>query len=328
MRPPFRARTVIYAVVTAVAAMIPVVAGRNAAVAAGELTFPRPGGGPMAIHALSDLTGTQTYLLDLSAGVYRPLPFVAVHPSPDERLAAVEDIDGRIGVAERTVLLRSGAAAVRWTTLPPGSLAGWSPDGQALLSTTLDKSTRTFTAHRYDVANGRLRHTPIRMDCDTCTAGRAGDSIRYTVMLRGADPDVPIGPARYLNPDGSPGSLVGVDGMIWSATSYSPSRRYVVVEPPRPLDSTRPARWHRPKIFDLQTGTAVAAIDTDWPIVGWYDEQRIVRVAPGASSTVLDVVDIYSGRAVEQVPAPGLPPYKIDIGPSTLLTGTAAQLGF
>jgi hypothetical protein len=291
--------------------------------------FPRPGGGPRAIHTFSSVSGTQTYLLDTAVGSYRQLPYVRIDLSPDGRKVAVEHTDGRIGVAERRALLRAGDAAVRWTSLPPGSMSGWSPDGKALLTTTLNKDTSEFTAHRYDIATRRLRHTPIKLDCDTCTAGWAADSARYVVRLRGVDPEIPDGPAQYLNPDGTAGSLVGTNGHIWSADAYSPSGRYVVVEPARPF-VPGPEPWKLPKVFDLRTRRVVSTISTDWPVVGWYDDRQVVRIAPAMEGdrVTLEVVDIHTGEAAKRVPAPGLEPYHIGLGSSAGLHGEAATLGF
>lgn len=296
----------------------------------GTVTFPRPGGGPQAIQALSTLDGT-AYVLNTRAGEYRKVPYVSVTISPDGSTVAVENVDGQIGVVSRTAV---GGGAVRWTSLPPGSPAGWSPDGTALLTTTLDKETRTFTAHRYDVATGQLRHTPINLECDTCTAGWAADSVRYVVQLRGADPDLPTGPLGYLNPDGTPGPLMGAEGHIWDAGSYSPSRRYAVVEPSRGggfegADPTQLADWQLPRILDLTTGETVRTLPTSYPVLGWYDERQVVTVAyAGPGTTVLEVVDIHTGLVSRQVSAPGLPPMILQIGSSEQLRADAAEYGF
>lgn len=292
--------------------------------------FPRPGGGLRAIHTYVDLFQShEPYLLDTVRGGYRGLPFLNnLALSPDGRTVAVEGLDGRIGVAERHALLAAGEPAVRWTDLPVGSPGWWSPDGRALLVTTLDKATRTFTAHRYDVGTEQIRSTPIRLDCDTCTAGWAADSTRYVVRLRGPDPAIPDGPMQYLNPDGTPGPMVGANGHIWSADAYSPSRRYVSVEPSRPFVG-EPAEWQLPKVFDLRTGTVVRAVATAWPLLGWYDDGHVVRVAPGTESApVFEVLDIRSGEVTKRVPAPGLASCCVQLGSSAGLRGAAAELGF
>jgi hypothetical protein len=301
----------------------------QAATAADGPVFPRPGGGPKAIHVLNEVAGQGTHLLDTDTGTYRALPFLTLTVSPDGRLVAVEREDGHIGVAERRALLRLGATAVRWTELYSGVF--WSPDGTALLHTSWDRGSDTFTAQRYDVRTGLVRDTPISLDCDTCTAGWAADSIRYTVMLRGTDPESPTGPARYLNPDGTAGPLVGADGMIWDADSYSPSRRYVVVEPPRPFIPDDTAGWQRSKIFDLRSKRVVGTLSNNyWPVSGWYDDSHVVRTARVAEGepTALEIIDVRTGAVTRRIAAPGLPQCCVQLGSSARLHGAAARLGF
>lgn len=296
--------------------------------------FPRPGGGPRVIHTMNHVEpGGHVYLLDQVTGEYRQVPYLNIWLSPDSRTVVVEaerDGEARLGVANRTALLAAGDRAVRWIDLPPGGV-NWSPDGRALLTTTFDKNAGISTAHRYDIATGRLRHTPIRLSCDTCTAGWAADSKRYVVMLASSDPAVPSGPSRYLDPDGTAGPLVGADGMIWGADAYSPSRRYVIVEPPRPFVDPNPTGWMLPKILDLRTGTVVRTIDTGFPVLGWYDDRRVVKFALDSQSgpALLEVVDVVTGAVTKKVPAPGLPRWSvIQIGSSDGLRGAAAALGF
>lgn len=298
--------------VTTLALLVGLLAGTTAAPArAADPVFPRPGGGPRAIDVYSDQWALRSYVLDRTTGDYRALPYHSVRVSPDGRTLAVENLDGDIGLANRRT-----PTSVRWTSLPRGSFGGWSPDGRALLTTTLDKDTWTFAAHRYDVRTGSLRATPIRLDCEVCTAGWAADSRRYTVMLGSGR-----GPATYLDPDGSAGPPVGADGLIGSATAYSPSRRSVIVEPPFPLPPGEPIDWHQATILDLRTG-ATTRIRSGWPLLGWYDERRVVRIAPEEESTVLEVVDVRTGKVVRRVPAPALQPYFLQLGRGT------ADLGF
>lgn len=296
-----------------------------------EPVFPRPGGGPRVIAGLTggfDDLGPRSYLLDPGTGRYHRVPYEHAVLSPDRRLVAVATTDGRVGVAGRRALLRAGEAALRWTGLPSG-IPNWSPDGRALLVNTLDKGDGppgTFAAHRYDLRSGRIRSTPIEgFTCENCLVGWAADSTRYVVMLRGPDPARPEGPAQYVNPDGSPGPLVGVVGHIWDADAYSPSRRYVIVEPSRPAPAGA-----QPTILDLRTGATAVVADTPWPLIGWYDERRVVRAVPEPAdgSTVLEVVDIHTGAVSRRVPAPGLPPHRIQVGTSRGLPGHASGLGF
>lgn len=290
--------------------------------------FPRPGGGPRAIHVLT--AQAVSYLLDPATGRYRELPYPTLLLSPDGRTVALEAADdGRIGVADRAELLRVGAAAVRWTDLPGGAI-NWSPDGTALLTTTPDKATRRIVVNRYDLATDTLRHTPVSFATEGA-AGWAADSRRYVVRLPGPDPEIPNGPLRYVEPDGTPGPLVGASGHIWDADAYSPSRRYAIVEPARGYPfPPEPAPWQYPRILDLVSGRLVATIRTDWPLLGWYDSRRVVRVAPGPAGqpTTLEVIDVFTGQVTRRVPAPGLPAYRIQLGSSAGLCGPAAALGF
>lgn len=293
-----------------------------------EPVFPRPGGGPRVIHTLGG--GEHVYLLDQVAGEYRKLPYFSISLSPNGRTVVVESAEARLGIADRAALLAGGDRAVRWIDLPPAHV-NWSPDGTALLTTTLDKDTRTFTAHRYDIATGRLRHTPINLACDTCTAGWAADSKRYVVMLTNSDPAIESGPAQYLNPDGTPGPMVGADGLIWDAHSYSPSRRYAIVEPPRPFIEPNPTGWMLPKILDLRTGKVLRTIETGFPVLGWYDDRQVVKFALTGETepALLEVVDVVTGEVTKKIPAPGLPRWTvIQIGSSDGLHGDAAELGF
>lgn len=299
-----------------------------AATESADPVFPRPGGGPRAVHVLT--SGPVSYLLNPNTGRYREFPYPTLLLSPDGRTVAVESADdGRIGVAGRTALLRAGAAAVRWTELPGGAI-NWSPDGTALLTTTPDKGTRRITINRYDLATGALRHTPVSFATEGA-AGWAADSRRYVVRLPGPDPESPDGPMRYVEPDGSPGPLVGATGHIWDAEAYSPSRRYAIVEPARGYPfPPEPAPWQYPRILDLHSGRLVATIRTDWPLLGWYDQRRVVRVAPDPAGQpiTLEVVDVPTGQVTRRVPAPGLPGYRIQLGSSAGLRGPAAELGF
>lgn len=301
-----------------------------AATLAGEPVFPDPGGGPRVITGLTagfDELGPRSYLLDPSTGRYHWVPYEHAVLSPGRRLVAVASVDGGVGMASRRALLRVGEAALRWTGLPAG-VPMWSPDGRALLVNTLDKGDGPpgeFTAHRYDLASGRIRSTPIDgFACDNCFVGWAADWTRHVVTLRrpagGTD-----GPARYVNPDGSPGPLVGAVGHVWGADACSPSRRYVIVEPSRPAPAQVP-----PTTLDLRTGVTTAVAGAPWPLIGWCDDRRVVRAVPEPVdfSTVLEVVDIHTGAVCRRVPAPGLPPYRIRVGSSRGLSAHASGLGF
>lgn len=322
-RPAVTALALVAAALVLTTAPVP---GRSAAGAsngqgaADELVFPRPGGGPRAIHGL--ISDFHSYLLDTTTGEYRPQPY-DVYLSPDRRMVAV-DAGDRIGVANRWAYLRTGERAVRWTDLPPWRPA-WSPDGRALLVNTIDKGDgppSAFAAHRYDLDTGRVRSAPIEgFDCGNCSVGWAADSRRYVVTLNSPEPGAVAGPMQYVNPDGSPGPMVGAAGRVGGADAYSPDRRYVIVEPARPNPLGPPV------IFDLHNSTVVATIATGHALVGWYDERRVVRISPGSQVTVLEVVDIHTGAVSRRVPA-SLPPYGIQLGSSCGLHGDAVELGF
>lgn len=305
--------------------------------AAGSTTapaeFPRPGGGPVAIQALVSAHQQQSYLLDPAAGEYRALPYSDLQLSPDGRRVVVEPLgaDG-YAVAGRTALLRDGERALRPINLPLGSGLSWSPDGTALLTTTLDKTARRFTVHRYDVATGRLRHTPVSLDCEICTAGWAADSRRYVVSLPGTDPQNPSGPARYLNPDGTPGPMLGTgaDGFVYGAGAYSPSRRYVVLEPARPFGGEL-TDDKLPRVYDLRARRVVTAVHTAHALLGWYDNRHVVRLAvtDAGEPDAIEVVHIHTGRVARRVAAAGLPfAASIQLGATVGFSPTAATRGF
>jgi hypothetical protein len=307
--------------------------GHAAAFTTPPAVFPRPGGGPVAIHSLVTALQQTSYLLDAATGEYRALPYANLHLSPDGRTVVVEPVDAATyAIAERTALLRDGERALRPIGLPQGPLY-WSPDGTALLTTTLDKDTRRFTVHRYDVATGRLRHTPVTSDCDICTAGWAADSRRYVVSLRGTDRQRLSGPAQYLNPDGTAGPMLGTgaDGFVNGADAYSPSRRYVILEPARPFGSGELTNDKLPRVYDLRARRVVAAVHTAHPLLGWYDNRHVVRLAPTDAEVphTIEVVHVHTGRVTRRVAAAGLPPaVSIHLGGTAGLSPVAATRGF
>ncbi len=298
-----------------------------------QAAFPRPGGGPVAIQALVSADQQESYLLDPATGDYRALPYSNLQLSPDGRTVVVEPPDTETyAVAERTALLRDGGRALRPIGLPRGTLH-WSPDGTALLTTTLDKNTRRFTVHRYDVATGRLRHTPVGLACEICTAGWAADSRRYVVSLRGTDPRIPAGPGRYLNPDGTAGPMLGTgaDGLVHGAEAYSPSRRYVILEPARPFDSGELTDDELPRVYDLRARRVVTAVHTAHPLLGWYDNRHVVRLAVADSGVpdTIEVVHIHTGRVARRIGAAGLPQaVSIQLAATAGLCPAAAGRGF
>src|SRR5690606_41977074 len=97
-----------------------------------------------------------------------------------------------------------------------------------------------------------------------------------------------------------------------------------------PLDlPSFPTRRSSDLVFDLRTGTVVRAVATAWPLLGWYDDGHVVRVAPGTESApVFEVLDIRSGEVTKRVPAPGLASCCVQLGSSAGLRGAVAELGF
>jgi dipeptidyl aminopeptidase/acylaminoacyl peptidase len=287
-------------------------------------TFPSPGGGPVAIQAWAGLSGETPLLLDRVTGRYRPVPYVSIRLAPDGLRVAVEKDDGRIGIADRQQLLRHGDRAVRWTALPAAGME-WSPDGRALLTTTVDKERRRQTAHRLDVRTGRVRDT-LLPPWTSGAVGWAADSRRYLVMAEPADPAATNGPLRYVDPDGTAGPALGVEGRVWGADAYSPSRRLVIVEPSRPELTPTPAQ-----VLDLRTGRVLAVVDAELPLLGWHDEWQVVRVAPApeGTPTVLEVLDVRTGRVSERIRAGGLPAGSLlQLGSTACLAPAAVRRGF
>lgn len=307
----------------------PVGGGSPTASAADTPVFPRPGGGPQAIHLYrADGPGPKTYLLDERTGKYRALPYEALL-SPNLRKVAVT-VGNRIGVADRAALLRGDEAAIRWTNLPMGNGLAWSPDGTALLVTALRKEGGlTFTAYRYDLATGVATPTWISVEIVGGVVGWAADSRRYVALLpsdRDTDTVEP-GALQYLSPDGTLGERIEVEaGMVGGATAYSPAGRHLIADASLLMSAApRPS-----KIIEVATGKVVREIAADRPLIGWYNETTVARLAPGsADRPVLELIDVTTGRTVKQVAVPGLrSPALIQLGSSAGLTGRSAEMGF
>jgi hypothetical protein len=292
-----------------------------------EPAFPAPGGGPQAVHVYT--TNDRTYLLDVDAGQYRAVPFSRVVLSPDLTLAAVTTGE-RVGLANRAALLRDGAPAVRWLDLPPGNGLAWSPDGTALLWTSIAKGTRVrFTAHRYDVASRKTADTPINVDILGSSVGWAGDSKSYLALLRGHESSggVEPGALQYIRADGSLGRrLETAGGMTSGAQAYSPSRRYLATD----TSDLMAARPLPSPILDTTTGKVVASLTPGSKPVGWYDETTVLRLAPGGDrSPVLELVSIPSGTVTRSIDLSGeVQATGLQTGSSAGLTGRAAAFGF
>jgi hypothetical protein len=295
------------AVVTAAAVVVPLAAsGRSGgsdpgpgdpgigAPVACEVAGEPPTGGPQTVHAYA--SEAVSHLLDPRTGRYHEFPFLVV-VSPDLRTVAVAAGD-RIGLAERRGLLDQGASAVDWTDLPVGNGLSWSPDGTALLSTSIDKSgggpMPAFIAHRYDLASGEITDTPIEVNLLGSSVGWASDSRRYIALVRGEPTNDTVEPGglRAIDPDGTVSPLLeGGGGLVGGAESYSPSRTYLVADATqimsaRPLGST---------VVDAATGGVVATLPSGARPVGWYDETTVARLAVCDDRPVVELVDIATG---------------------------------
>lgn len=268
-------------------------------------------GGPQVVHVYTE--GERSRLLDVRTGKYVKLPFTVVL-SPDLTRAAVND-NGRLGLADRAELTRD-TGAVRWLDLPPGNGPSWSPDGAALLWTTLEKSPDVrFTAHRYDIATARVTTTQVPTMILGSTVGWAADSHRYLVLLRGAETDTGVepGPLQYLDPDGTLGPrLEGSSGSVDGAPAYSPSRRYVLTD----ASDIMSARPLPSPVLDTATGKVVTLVRAGTRPVGWYDETTAVCLVRDAGT--LELMDVTTGATVRTVKLPGAAQLTgLQLGPST-----------
>lgn len=272
--------------------------------------LPALGGGPRAILGFTVLGSGRTSLLDPRTGRFVEVPYEAAVLSPDARTVAVYD-GSRTGLADRAALLRSGAQAIRWTGLTGGA-PSWSPDGSALLATSVGKGTGpvTYTARRWDLADGRTTVTPVPPATQLVgTPAWAANSRDYLVLIPGpaAGPDhLELGTSGVLHPDGriEPGTE-GMVGVVTGAAAYSPSRRLVVTDVSglmvgAPMPSmVRDARTYE------HVGTLPAGAVPAWPKTpGWYDDDTVVRLDP---RSVLLLVDAHTGATRRTVRLPGVP---------------------
>lgn len=294
-----------------------------------EPTFVTPGGGPRAVHVYT-VDELRSYLLDPATGQYHQLPYL-VSLSPDLRHVAVEDVNGRPGVVDRAALLREGESAIRWIDVPAGNGLRWSPDGTALLFTSLAKGTGSirFTAHRYDLDIAAIKNTAINADILGSSVGWAADSRRYVASLRGnstADTVEP-GALRYLEPDGTLGQRIEIEGgLVGGAESYSPSGKLMIVD----ASDIMSAQPIASKVLDVATGQVVIALPRSAKPVGWYDEKIVVLLAAGpVGDSVLELMDVATGAVTKRIEMPGVPQLRsLQIASSAGLTGAAVKFGF
>jgi hypothetical protein len=296
-----------------------------------EVAAEPPTGGPQTVHAYG--SEAVSHLLDVRTGEYEEFPFLVV-VSPDLRRAAVAK-EGRIGVADRRELLADGESAVDWTDLPTGNGLYWSPDGTALLTTSVDKSgggpMPAFTAHRYDIATQTTTDTPIEVNLLGSSVGWAADSRRYVALVRGEQTNDTVEPGglRAIDPDGTVGPLLDDGGgQVGGAESYSPSRAYLVADATQimsaaPLGST---------VVDAGTGRVVAALPSGARPIGWYDEATVARLAVCDDRPVVELVDITTGtvqRAVRLGPRGAITfETRVQLGSSAGLPDGGAGLAF
>ena len=298
------------------------------------LVFPALGGGPQAIHTYRTDTPTErTFLLDADNGAYRELPYEYVVVSPDLATVAVAAWDGRAGVADRKALLSRGESVISWIPVPASAGLAWSPDGNALLVTSMvkDEATRTntFTAHRYDLATGQVSNTPIDVDL-LGWVGWAADSERYLALLRGEQgtDTVEPGALQYIDPDGTLGERIEIEGgTVGAAESYSPSRTYLA------LDSSgiMSAQTVPSKVMEVESGEIVTTLPGGRAMpVGWYDETTVVQVVRDTDgSGTLELVDITTGEVTVRIALTGLPfPTAMQIGSTEGFSGNAEGFGF
>ncbi|GAA1551022.1 hypothetical protein GCM10009827_084570 [Dactylosporangium maewongense] len=325
-----RTRTVAIAAAVAVTAALAVPAlllrGPGTPMDPGAPAPAAPGGGPQVAHVYT--REEHSSILDPALGKYRELPFTVVL-SPDLTRAAVND-NGRLGLADRAALLDRGRDAVEWVDVPAGNGPSWSPDGTAVLWTSIEKDpTVHFTAHRVDVADRHVTNTPVPLDLLGATVGWAADSRRYLVLVRGTQTDntVEPGPLQYLSPDGTPGArLDGTGGSVEGATCYSPSRRYVLTD----ASTIMSAQPHASPVYDATSGKVVATVPPRSTPVGWYDETTVAVLGHGADrNAVIELLDITTGTVSRSVRLPGSADVTaVQLGPSAGLTGAAAELSF
>lgn len=282
--------------------------------------LPALGGGPRTLHAFTMASTGRTSLLDVRTGRYQELPYETVLLSPDLRRVAVEK-DERVGIADRSALLRDGERAVSWTNLPGGSGLMWSPDGVALLLGTLEKtsSSVSHTVLRYDLRTRLVTSTPVPTGITLIgTPTWAANSRDYLLLPVGAESTQGVrpGPLRVLHPDGTLGRVLpGPGGVVDGPAAYSPSGELMVAD-------TGDIMMGKPgpsAVLDARTGEEVGTLPpSTGTVIGWYDERTVVRLSGlDVSEAALLLLDARTGRTVRTIPLPGVPPLSsVQTGPA------------
>jgi hypothetical protein len=178
-------------------------------------------------------------------------------------------------------------------------------------------------------STGKITNTPVGVDVLGSSVGWAADSRRYLALLPGqrTGGSVEPGALQYLNPHGTLGQRVNIQGgMVGGAGSYSPSRRYVIADA-SDIMSARPVPS---AIVDVSTGQVVAPITAGAKPIGRHDEKTVALLAPRwTNKPVLELVDVSTGTETKKIDLPNLPsPVAIHIAASAGLTGQASRLGF
>lgn len=288
--------------------------------------FPKPGGGPMAVHVYR--IGEHSYVLNPKTGRYQEFDPV-IRLSPDLRYAAVAAGDGRIGIVERETLLTSGEQAIHWLA-DVGDQPEWAPDGSAFVYSAINKEAGTvsFTAIRYDFHNGDITRTRVPVDILGSRIGWAPDSRNYLVLPRKADDGdnaVP-GNVQVIEPSGGVSGQWQGSGLPGGAQLYSPARDRLVTDAAG-IMSADPTRS---PVFDAATGRVVAELPPRAKPIGWYADKTIIVLAPAwCASLVLEFVDADTGVVDRSLELPGvLNVDDIQVGPLAEMSDPAGVYGF
>jgi RNA polymerase sigma-70 factor (sigma-E family) len=146
-------------------------------------------------------------------------------------------------------------------------------------------------------------------------------AFKALAKLRAALPEP--GALQYVTPDGTAGAKLGEQtGTVNGATSYSPSRRYVVAD----ASDVMSAQPLPSPVLDAGTGRVVALVPPGVKPVGWYDDTTLVRLTLAG---FLELADIRTGTVSRSIPLASAGQVSgLQLGSSTGLTGPATGLGF